>query len=209
MFASLAGRTKFSKLDLAHAYQQVCLDESSKHLTTINTHHGLFAYNRLPFGVSTVPAIFQRLVDSLLQGIPNVGAYLDDILITGRNDEEHLQNLEAVLMKLDDTGLCLKLSKCSFMSVSVEYLGHPIDPQGLHPTQAKVQAVKDTPVPTDVTKLKYFLGLINYYRKFLPDLSSVLAPLNELLQKGHKWNWTSNNKQRLRKPRDCYNHHHF
>ena len=89
MFASLAGRTKFSKLDLAHAYQQVCLDESSKHLTTINTHHGLFAYNRLPFGVSTVPAIFQRLVDSLLQGIPNVGAYLDDILITGRNDEEH------------------------------------------------------------------------------------------------------------------------
>ena len=190
LFASLAGGTKFSKLDLAHAYQQVCLDEASKHLTTINTHRGLFIYNRLPFGVSTAPAIFQRIVDSLLQGIANVVAYLDDILITGRNDEEHLQNLERVLTKLDEAGLHLKMSKCSFMSVSVEYLGHRIDDQGLHPTQAKVQAVKEAPVPTDVTKLKSFLGLINYYWKFLPDLSSVLAPLNELLQKGGKWNWT-------------------
>ena len=128
----------------------------------------------------------------MLQGIPNVVAYLDHILITGRSDE-HLQNLEAVLTKLEDAGLRLKLSKCSLMSVSVEYLGYRIDSQGLHPTQlqAKVQAVKDAPVPTDVTKLKSFLGLINYYQKFLPDLSSVLAPLNELLQKGRKWNWTS------------------
>jgi len=77
------------------------------------------------------------------------------------------------------------------MSVSVEYLGHRIDDQGLHPTQPKVKAVKDAPVPTDVTKLKSFLKLINYYRKFLPGLSLVLAPLNQLLQKGHKWNWTS------------------
>jgi len=191
LFASLAGGTKFSKLDLAHAYQQVRLDESTKPLTTINTHRGLFVYNRLPFGVSTAPAIFQRIVDSLLQGIPNVVAYLDDILITGSSDEQHLQNLESVLTKLDKAGLRLKMSKCSFMSESVEYLGHCIDAQGLHPTQAKVDAVKNAPVPTDVIKLKFFLGLINYYRKFLPDLSSVLAPLNKLLQKGHRWNWTS------------------
>ena len=79
------------------------------------------------------------------------------------------------------TDTCLKLSKCSFMSVSVEYLGHHTDGQGLHPTHDKVQVVKDALLPTDVTKLKSFLGLINYYRKFLPDLSSVLAPLNELL----------------------------
>ena len=79
----------------------------------------------------------ERIIDSLLQGIPNVVAYLDNILITGRSDEEHLQNLEAVLTKLEDAGLCLKLLKCSFMSVSVEYLGHRIDSQGLHPTQAK------------------------------------------------------------------------
>ena len=122
LFASLAGGTKFSKLDLAQAYQQICLDKSSKHLVTINTHCGLFVYNRLPFGVLTEPANFQRIIDSLLQGIPNVCTYLHDILITGRNDTEHLKNLEAVLAKLETAGLCLKLSKCSFMSVSVEYL---------------------------------------------------------------------------------------
>ena len=134
LFASLTGGTKFSKLDLAHAYQQICLDESSNTLVTGNTHRGLFVYNRLPFGVSTAPAIFQRVIYLLLQDIPNVVAYLDNILITGRSDEEHLQNLEAVLTKLEDARLRLKLSKCSFMSVSVEYLGHRIDSQGFHPT---------------------------------------------------------------------------
>ena len=86
------------------------------------------------------------------------------------------------------------------MSVLAEYLGHCIDARGFHPTQAKVQAVKDAPVPNDVTKMKSFLGLINYiYRKFLLDLPSVLAPLNELLQKGHKWNWTSNQQASFEK----------
>ena len=187
---SLSGGTKFSKLDLAHAYLQLCLDDKSKSLVTINTHRGLFEYNRLPFGVSTAPAIFQRSIDSLLQGIPNVCAYLDDIIITGKTEEEHLQNLSAVLSKLQEAGLRLKRSKCYFMAESVEYLGHIIDAKGLHPTKAKVAAVQNSPVPRDITQLKSFLGLINYYRKFLPDLSSLLAPLNNLLQKGVKWTWT-------------------
>ena len=190
LFVSLSGGTKFSKLDLAHAYLQLCLDDKSKSLVTINTHRGLFEYNRLPFGVSTAPAIFQRTIDSLLQGIPNVCAYLDDIIITGKTEEEHLQNLSAVLSKLQEAGLRLKRSKCYFMAESVEYLGHIIDAKGLHPTKAKVAAVQNSPVPRDITQLKSFLGLINYYRKFLPDLSSLLAPLNNLLQKGVKWTWT-------------------
>ena len=190
IFVSLSGGTKFSKLDLAHAYLQLCLDDKSKALVTINTHRGLFEYNRLPFGVCTAPGIFQRTIDSLLQGIPNVCAYLDDIIVTGRNEEEHLRNLSAVLSKLQEAGLRLKKSKCYFMAESVEYLGHVIDAKGLHPTEAKVLAVQNAPVPQDITQLKSFLGLINYYRKFLPDLSSLLAPLNSLLQKGTKWTWS-------------------
>ena len=190
LFVSLSGGTKFSKLDLAHAYLQLCLDDKSKTLVTINTHRGLFQYNRLPFGVSAAPAIFQRTIDSLLQGIPNTCAYLDDIIITGKTEEEHLQNLSAVLSKLQEAGLRLKKSKCYSMAESVEYLGHIIDAKGLHPTKAKVLAVQNAPVPQDNTQLKSFLGLINYYRKFLPDLSSLLAPLNRLLQKGTKWTWT-------------------
>ena len=133
IFTSLSGGAKFSKLDLAHAYLQLYLDDKSKKLVTINTHRGLFEYNRLPFGVSTAPAIFQRTIDSLLQDIPNVYAYmyLDDILITGKSDEDHLQNLSAVLSKLQDAGLQLKKSKCNFLAKSVEYLGHVISGKGL------------------------------------------------------------------------------
>ena len=97
LFVSLFSGTKFSKLDLAHVYLQLCLDEKSKSLVTINTHHGLFQYNQLPFGISASPTIFQRTIDSLLQGIPNVCAYLDDILITGASEKEHLQNLYSVV----------------------------------------------------------------------------------------------------------------
>ena len=119
----------------------MCIDNKSKKLVTINTHRGLFEYNRLPFGVSTAPAIFQRTIDSLLQGIPNVCVYLDDILITGKSDEDHLQNLSAVLSKLQDAGLQLKKSKCNFLAESVEYLGHVISGKGLYLTKAKVLAM--------------------------------------------------------------------
>ena len=117
-------------------------------------------------------------------------AYLDDIIITGKTEEEHLQNLSAVLSKLREANLHLKKSKCYFMVESVEYLGHIIDAKGPHPTKAKMVAVQNAPVPQDITQLKSFLGLIKYYRKFLPDLYSLLAPLNNLLQKGVKWTWT-------------------
>ena len=118
LFASLAGGEKFTKLDLSQAYQQLLLDEKSKELMTINTHKGLFRYTRLPFGVASAPAIFQRTMDSILQGIPRVCCYIDDILISGETDEEHLQNLEAVLGRLQDHGVTVKQSKCKFLCVS-------------------------------------------------------------------------------------------
>ena len=126
---------------------QLCLDDKSRKLVTINTHRGLFEYIRLPFGICAAPAIFQRTIDSLLQGIPHVCAYLDDILITGKSEEEHLQNLSAVLSKLQDTGLRLKKFKYYFSAESVEYLGHVITNEGLQPIQAKVIAMQNAPVP--------------------------------------------------------------
>ncbi|XP_064400577.1 uncharacterized protein K02A2.6-like [Halichondria panicea] len=122
LFASLSGRKKFTKLDLKHAYQQIELDEESKPLTTINTHKGLFQYDCLPFGVSSAPSIFQRVMENLLQGIPGVCIYIDDILITGHTEEEHLEHLTEVLTRLSKAGLTLKKVKCSFFLDSVEYL---------------------------------------------------------------------------------------
>jgi len=133
LFATLAGGQTFTKLDMSHAYQQLLLDEDSKQYVTINTHMGLFKYNRLVFGVTSSPAIFQRTMDNLLQNIPHVAVYLDDILVTGKTEEEHLQNLDQVLKTMKEAGLRLKRSKCVFQVSSVTYLGHRISAQGLSP----------------------------------------------------------------------------
>ena len=112
MFASLSGGTTFTKLDLRHAYQQLALDEQSQKLVTINTHRGLFQYTRLPFGVASAPA---RTMGSLMQGLPGVCVYLDDILVSRSTNEEHLSRLDSVLCRLEQGGLRLKKEKCVFM----------------------------------------------------------------------------------------------
>jgi len=108
LFARLAGGKYFTKLDLSQAYQQVCLDERSKALVVINTHRGLFRYNRLPYGISSAPAIFQRTMEALLQGVPKVVVYLDDILIASSSEEEHMVVLEKVMNRLQTAGLRLQ-----------------------------------------------------------------------------------------------------
>ena len=124
-----------------------------------------------------------------MQGLPGVSVYIDDILITGKSIEEQLENLEAVLTRLEETGLRLKRDTCAFLLPTVEYVGHKITAQGLQPTLDKVKAVQNAPAPQEVSQLKSFIGLVNYYGKFLSDLSSVLAPLYRLFQKGTKWVW--------------------
>ena len=118
---ALTGGKIFSKLDLAHAYQQIALDEAPRKLVVINTQKGLFEYSRLPFAA---PAIFQRTIEGILRGIPHVCAYLDDILVTGKTMEEHLKCLDTVLTRLEEARLCFKQKKHAFMLESVECLGH-------------------------------------------------------------------------------------
>ena len=126
-------------------------------------------------------------METLLQGIPHVSVFLDDILVTGASEADHLRNLAEVLQRLSSAGMCLKRSKCRFMLQEVEYLGHRISKNGLHPTIEKARAISDIPTPTNVTQLKSFLGIVNYYSKFLPSLSSTLALLYRLLQKRTRW----------------------
>lgn len=190
IFASLAGGKLFMTLDLSQAYQQLMLDEESKGLVTISTHLGLFCCNRLLFEVASAPAIFQRTMDQLLNGLPGVKCYLDDIIITGSNHREHLTNLDWVLERLRDKGLRCKKSKCHCMQSSVEYLGHVLDANEVHTTPSKQRAIAEARAPSNVTELRSFLGLVKYYSHFLPNVSTVLHPLNRLLRKGVGWVWT-------------------
>ena len=191
LFATLANGKAFTKLDLSQAYQQMLLTEQSAKFTTINTHLGLFEYTRLPFGIASAPAIFQRAMDEILSGIPGVICYIDDILITGSSDAEHFERLEEVLKRLQQHELRLKKDKCRFMQPSVEYLGHLIDAAGIRPLPSKLEAIINAPAPVNVQQLRAFLGLLNYYSKFVANLSTVLNPLNRLLGHNVKWKWTA------------------
>lgn len=199
LMACLTGGVCFSKLDLTSAYQQMLLDDESAKLVAINTHQGLYEYTRLPFGVASAPAVFQRAMDTILRGIPQVICYLDDILVTGKTVSEHNVHLAEVLERLQEHGVRLKKEKCEFGVKSVEYLGHRIDARGVHTSDSKVKTITDTPPPINVTQLRSFLGMISYYAKFIPNLATLLHPLYTLLRANQKWKWSENCDRAFRK----------
>ncbi|KAL5503240.1 hypothetical protein EMCRGX_G010160 [Ephydatia muelleri] len=191
ILATLQDSTTFSKIDLQSAYLQMEL-EGSKEVTTINTQKGLYRFNRLSFGIASAPALgpWQRAMDQVLMGIPKTQCLLDDIIVAGSSVEEHLTLLEQVLDRLAQYNLTLNKKKCKFLQPEITYCGFRVDGTGLHKTPEKVRAVVDAPQPDNITQLRAFLGMVNYYHRFLPNLSHKLAPLHRLLQKGVKWEWT-------------------
>ena len=189
VFNKMSGGEKFSKIDLKSAYQQMLLDEESQELCTISTQKGLFRYTRLPFGISSSPAIWQRFMDQALAGLTYTCVIMDDILVSGVNDDEHLRNLENVFKRLQKYGLRVKEEKCRFMETTVEYMGRRISAKGIQPTDQKIKAIKEAPRPQNVSELRSFLGMVNFQAQFVPHLSTVIHPLNELL--GNKpFEWT-------------------
>ena len=150
----------------------------------------MFRIERLNFGVSSAPAIFQSVMERVLSSVKNVVCYLDDILITTRSVEEHKTVLSEVLQRLERHNIKAKLSKCEFFKSAVNYLGYKINKEGQHPTEEKVRAITDVPVPTNVTEFRSWLGLINYHGRFQRSLASILGPLHELLRKDVTWRWS-------------------
>ena len=199
LFSRLNGGQSFSKLDLSQAYQPVLLNESSRNRVAINTHLGLYRYTRLPFGAASSPAIFQECMDKMLEGINGVGCILDDLIIIGENDEEHLQNLESVLTRLSEYGIRLKKSKSSLIKSEVEYFAFTVSKDGIQPSPQKVKAMLNVADPENVKELLSWLGMVNYYRKWIPYMLTVLQPLNELLTKKTKWQWNERCKNSFRK----------
>ena len=166
----------FSVIDLCHAYLQMEVEEQSRPFLTVNTMCGLYQYQCLPYGVTLAPAIWQLTMDQILQGISGVFCYLDDIIVSDCTMEVHLEQLTTVLRRLEEYGLKANQEKCKFLRSFVEYLGHVISAEGLHQSPKKVKAITEMPKPQDVTQLRTFLGIVQYYATFLLDLVTHLAP---------------------------------
>ncbi|XP_058042246.1 uncharacterized protein K02A2.6-like, partial [Ahaetulla prasina] len=189
LLRSLGQGQVFAKLDLAQAYQQLPVDSSTAEAQTIVTHRGAFKCTRLQFGVSVAPGLFQNLMERLLQGLPGVVPYFDDVLVSAENLEELGVRLRKVLGIFRSAGLKVKLNKCQIGVGSVEFLGYRIDREGIHPTESKVRAIRKAPAPKNKTELQAFLGLVNFYAVFLKNKATIAEPLHKLLAKKTVWSW--------------------
>ncbi|XP_044592420.1 uncharacterized protein K02A2.6-like isoform X2 [Cotesia glomerata] len=182
---------RVSKLDLSDAYQQFELDDKSKELVVIATHLGLFGYNRLCFGVSPAPGIFQSELEKQFKGFEGVKIFYDDLFVYGTTAQEHDNRLKAVLNKLKECGLTLRKEKCEIGKKQVEFLGFVVGKNGISISDKKTIAISSITVPSNQSELRAFLGMVNYYSKFIRNYSSIVEPLYKLLRKDHAWSWSS------------------
>ena len=189
LMQKLSGGYGFTKIDLANAYNQIKLGPESRRKLALSTHRGVLLQNVLPFGISSAPGYFQKIMDDLTSDLPGVTVYLGDLLVSGVDAEDHIRNLERLLERLQSKGLRCRKEKCQFAQLEVEYLGHVLSKKGIS-MGGKVDAVRDMPIPADISALRSFLGSVQFYSKFLPPTFSTLAsPLYHLLRSDVPWKW--------------------
>ncbi|GFY17982.1 retrovirus-related Pol polyprotein from transposon 17.6 [Trichonephila clavipes] len=182
----LQGAKVYTTLDLKNGFFHVDVNEDCKHLTSFVVPDGQFEFNKVPFGLSTSPSVFQRYVYSIFRELMRksiVIIYMDDLVIPAKDEKEGLEKLREVLEVASKYGLEMKFKKCQFLRRKVEFLGHVVENGTIRPSIAKTIAVKKFPVPTTIKQVQSFLGLTGYFRKFIPAYSEIAKPLSDLTRK--------------------------
>ena len=180
--SELHGKSIFSKIDLMKGYHQIPVADDDVRKTAVITPFGLFVFPRTPFGLKNAGQDFQRLMDEILGDVPRVFVYIDDILVASDNLQQHLQDLEVVFKALSANGLVVQRSKCVLGQTELEFLGYKVDSTGISPLPERVEAIKKTSAPTSIKELQRFLGMVGYYRRFIPKAASHLYYLFDALK---------------------------
>ena len=188
----LGGAQFFTSLDLKSGFFQVGVHEQSRQYTAFICKNGLYQFRRMPYGLSNNPSTFSRVMEAALHGLnwKICINYLDDIIVYSKSFAQHLIDLEIVFERLRSVNLALNPKKCNFAKTTINFLGHVITPEGIKPNDDKIIAVQQHPTPRSKKELQSFLGLVNYYRKYIPHAASILEPLNTLLRKDVPFQWT-------------------
>lgn len=198
----LNGCTVFSKIDLKQGYHQFVLHPDSRKITTFSTHVGLYRYKRLNFGMSCSAEIFQKRVSDVLSGIPGTRNFSDDIYVGGKDVKEHNERLERVLRRLQENKLTINTAKCQFRVDKILFFGHIFDKKGMSPDPKKVEALVKTETPSNPTEVRSLLSAVAFCSRFIPNFSTITAPLRRLTCKDREWKWSDEEDKALNELKD-------
>ncbi|GKE93601.1 putative reverse transcriptase domain-containing protein, partial [Tanacetum coccineum] len=196
-----SGSSVYLKINLRSGYHQLHVREEDIPITAFRTRYGHYEFQVMPFGLTNAPAVFMDLMNRVCKPYLDkfVIVFIDDILIYSKTKEEHSEHLKIILDLLKKEKLYAKFSKCDFWLESVQFLGHVINREGVHVDPAKIEAIKNWPVPTSPTEVRQFMGLAGYYRRFIEGFSLIAKPLTKLTQKNKRFEWGADEDEAFQK----------